>query len=142
MQVFSGLEQIRRRPEMYFPGGVTPSSICSCLLDDCLSLGATRLRLDCIDGWYVVSADVDWLRLPENRAIPLERLFGGMYPHPTRINGVRAEAFVGAFAEAAYAATPEETRLVVGNLILPDTVSTSLCPAQCVCSVAFLLGSG
>ena len=142
MQVFSGLEQIRRRPEMYFPGGVNSNSICSSLLDDCLSLGATHLRMDCLDRWYVVSADVDWLRLPVNRAIPLERLFGGMYPHPTRINGVRSEAFVGAFAEAAYAATPKEKRLVVGDLILPNAVSNSLCPAQCVRSVAFVLRRG
>jgi len=138
MQVLRGLEPIKHRPEMYFPGGVTPSVICSSLIDDAVGLGARHVTVDCVDSWRVVSADVDWLRLPEHRVTPLERLFAGMYAHPIRINGVRAEAFVGAFAEAAYAATLGEMRAVVGELPLPESVSRILCSAPCVRSVAFL----
>ena len=142
MQVLRSLELIRKRPEMYFPGGVTATVICSSLLDDALGLGAAHVSVDCVDRWHVVSADVDWLELPVHRVVPLERLFAGMYAHPKRINGVRAEVFVGAFAEAAYAATPGEIRAVVGDLVLPETVSRALCSAPYIRSVAFLFRSG
>ena len=135
----SAVEVIRQRPEFYFPHGVTAAAICLCLADDALALGATHVRVDDVDHWRIVSADVDWVRLPEHRAIAMHRLFVGMHVHPSRINGVRSEVFVGAFAEVAYAATPDEVSLVVGNRPLPATVSRVLCPPPCVRSVAFFL---
>ena len=138
----SAVEVIRQRPDMYFPHGVTPDAICLCLADDALAMGAAHVRVDNVDQWRIVSSDVDWLRLPERRVVALDRLFVGMHVHPSRVNGVRSEIFVGAFAVAAYVATPCEVSAVVGGYALPESVCRVLCPPMCVRSVAFLLGAG
>jgi hypothetical protein len=142
ISALSGVELVRQRPQMYFPHGVTPTAISLCLVDDALALGATHVSVDHVDRWWIVSADVDWLRLPESRAIAMDRLFVGMHVHPSHINGVRSEIFVGAFAEVAYVATPDETTVVVGNDPLPEAVSRVLCSAPCIRSLAFRLRDG
>jgi hypothetical protein len=126
---------------MYFPHGVTPAAICLNLAEDALELGATHVRVDNVDNWRIVSADVDWLRLPQHRLVPLDRLFVGMHVHPSRVNGIRSEIFVGAFAVAAYVAAPGEVNAVVGSLVLPETVARSFCPLGCVRSVGFIMGA-
>jgi hypothetical protein len=138
----TGLELIRRRPDLYLPGGnVTGDAICSCLSDDALGLGATHVRVESINNWHMVAADADWLRLPEDRQIPLDQLFVGIYVYPKRINGMRAEVLVGAFADAAYVATPGEPRRVIGETMLPDAVSRVVCPPPCVRGIAFHLAT-
>ena len=142
IQVLGGIELIRQKPQMYFAGAVTASAICSYLVDDALRLGASHVRADSVGRWFIVSADVDWLSLPEDRVIPIDRLFVGMHAHPSRINGIRSEVFVGAFAETAYVASPGEVNAVVGNAPLPEAISRVLCPPLCVRSVAFVVRDG
>jgi len=142
IQVLGSIELIRQKPQMYFAGAVTASAICSYLVDDALRLGASHVRADSVERWSIVSADVDWLRLPEDRVISIDRLFVGMHAHPSRINGIRSEVFVGAFAETAYVASPGEFSAVVGNAPLPETISRVLCPPPCIRSVAFVVRDG
>ena len=142
IQVLSGIELIRQKPQMYFAGAVTASAISSYLVDDALRLGAGHVRVDSVQRWWIVSADVDWLRLPEDRVISIDRLFVGLHPYPSRINGIRSEVFVGAFAETAYVASPGEFSAVVGDAPLPEAISRVLCPPPCVRSVAFVVRDG
>ena len=142
ISALSGVELVRQRPQMYFPHGVTPTAVGLRLVDDALALGATHVSVDHVDRWYIVSADVDWLRLPETRVIAMHRLFVGMHAHPSHINSVRSEIFVGAFAEVAYVATPDEVTAVVGNDPLPEAISGVLCSPPCIRSVAFRLRDG
>ena len=134
----SAVDVIRQRSHFYFPQGVTPVALCSCLVDDALELGAAHVAVDRLDKWHIVSADVDWLRLPHDRVVALDRLFLGMHAHPLHVNGVRSEIFLGAFAVAAYVATADEVTIVVGSDPLPVSISRFLCPSRCVRSVAFL----
>ena len=136
-----GVEAIRQWVSMIFLMGSIPPWLL-CLVDDALGLGATHVRVDHVNRWRIVSADVDWLRLPEHRVVAMDRLFVGMHVYPSRINGMRSEVFVGAFAEVAYVATPDEITGVVGDRPLPDSVKRALCPPQCARSVAFLLRDG
>jgi len=133
---FDGIAAIRRRPDMYLPA-VTLECIGACLVDDARLIGATQVRIDTVEDWHIISADIDWLRLPLERVPPFDRLFTGRHIHPTRINGIRAEVLVGAFARSAYVATPHERQCVVGNAPLPASVSNALCQTPCVRSVAF-----
>jgi hypothetical protein len=135
VEVVSGIEHIRQRPQMYFAGEVTPGAICSYLADDALGLGAAHVRIDRVERWSIVSADVDWLRLPEHRVIALDRLFVGMHAQPSRGGRIRSEVFVGAFAETAYVGSPREFSAVVGDAPLPETVARVLCPPPCVRSI-------
>jgi hypothetical protein len=124
---------------MYFRDGrPTPGAICSYLLDDVLGLGARHVHIDHLERWHIISADVDWLCLPEDRRVAMDRLFVGFHPHGRYINGVRAEVYVGALAELAYVATPNEVRAVVGDGPLPAAISEALCPTPCIRSLAFL----
>jgi hypothetical protein len=136
----SSIDVIRQRPQFYFPQGVTPVAICSCLVGDAMELGAAHVIVDRLDQWHIVSADADWLRLPQDRVVAMDRLFLGMQVHPSRVNAVRSEIFVGAFSVAAYVATPDEVIPVVGSHPLPEAVSRVLCPSPCIRSVAFLFG--
>ena len=137
-----GLDLVRRRPEMYFPGGeVSAATICSYLADDARALGATQVRVDSVEQWHIVAADVDWLRLPEARRIDMDQLFLGMHVHPTRVNGIRSEMFVGAFAEAAYVGTPAEIRAVIGDCPLPEAVRHTMCTPPHLRGVAFVLAT-
>jgi hypothetical protein len=111
-------------------------------LDDALGLGARHVCVDYVEGWHIISADVDWLRLPENRQIAIDRLFARFHPHGRWVNGVRGEVFVGALAEVAYVATPVEVRAVVGDSPLPASISQALCPPRCTRSLAFLFRDG
>jgi hypothetical protein len=142
IQVLPSIELIRERPDMYFRGPPTPEAIGLYLLDDALGYGARHVRVDRVERWHIISAEVDWLRLPEDRQIPMDRLFAGFHPNGRWINGVRAEVFVGAFSEVAYVATPDEVRAVVGDSPLPTSISQALCPPPCTRSLAFLFRDG
>jgi hypothetical protein len=137
-----GIELLRRRPDLYFPvGEVTGAAISSYLADDARVLGATQVAVESVDDWHIVAADVDWLRLPEDRLIDMNQLFVGMHIHPTRINGIRSEIFVGAFAEAAYVATPAEIRAVIGDRPLPEAVKRAMRVPPFLRSIAFALAT-
>ena len=142
IEVSGGIELIRRHPELYFLGGaVTAAAISSYLVDDALMLGASRTRVDFVEPWHIIAADIDWLRLPAHPAIPLERLFRGMHAHPTRVNGIRSEVFVGAFSDAAYVSTPKEIRSVIGDSPLPKAVRDVICVAPYLRGVAFVFAT-
>jgi len=64
LPVFQVVDHIRRNPRMYVWDGGTPLSLAWLLARDATTLGATHVQLDVVDGWYLVSAEIDWLQPP------------------------------------------------------------------------------
>ena len=134
------IDHIRRHPEMYCPGGVTSGCLATGLLRDAEALGARHVRLDVVDQWYLISAEIDWLGPPLQTRASIADLFRQAVPfEAVGPNGVRSEVIVAAFARSGIVATPEGWVRVFGKLDPPDNVKDALCPNGCIRTVGFIL---
>jgi hypothetical protein len=142
LTVVTGLDVMRRRPEMYMPEGVNPAGIAARLMSDSMLLGAQQVRTDVVGAWHIVSADVDWLTAPTRLKVSVPELFQRLVVFEEGgPNAVRAEAWVGAYCRSAHAVTAVERLSVVGGDALTPDVEAALLPVGCIRSVAFCMAA-
>lgn len=134
------IQIIRKRPEMYAPFGTDAIALAWMLQGDAMRFGARHTRIDVISGWYLVSADLDWLTPPVQSGVTVEALFRRIVPVPQHgPNACRADVIVAAFASAGIAAVPGEVVRVFGDMPAPPDVVEALCPPGCARTVAIVV---
>ena len=132
-------EVIRARPSMYAPSGGTPEGLAYLLISDALLFGARSVRTDVVNGWLLVSADIDWLLAPYQRDLQPLSLFRRMVHVPAfGPNSLRGEVIVAALAEACAIAVPNECVRAFGDIDPTADVVAACCPSSYARTVAFL----
>src|SRR6266481_1126414 len=98
---------IRDRPAMYAPGNGSPLGLAYLLSADALLLGAKSVRTDVVAGWYLVSAEIDWLSPPFQTSVaPLELFARRIHQSSLGSNSLRGEVVVAALSHAGFIAIP------------------------------------
>ncbi len=137
--ITSPFPAIRARPAMYAPGSGSPIGLAYLLGADALAFGARSVRTDVVSGWYLVSADIDWLSHPYQPDLAPSDLFGRMV-HSVALgpNSIRGEVVVAALARAGFIAVPSAHSRAFGDVDPSPEVVGACCPYGYVRTVAFL----
>jgi hypothetical protein len=116
LQSLTGIDVIRRRPDMYAgPGWEHPERLASGLVDNVLLLGASQVEVHHVGEWWIVSSDDDWLAYHNQLSVSetFERLLPIPLPH--LVNSCRFEAVVYALADAVFTAKGGELLVLKGD---------------------------
>jgi hypothetical protein len=111
--IIDPIEHIRRRKEMYVPGGhPDPIYPASRLAGDALLLGATRVEMGRSDEWWWVAADFDWI---SSSGVSDQEIFSRVVPLPEAgANSMRGEVLLTAFASAVVTVVGNTPRILAG----------------------------
>jgi hypothetical protein len=110
---FDLVNSLRRRAESWF-GTDSPSGdeVAARIVEVALELGAVRAETSRFGAWHVVSADIDWLDGVEGEG---DEVFQRIVPIPGRVNSIRPEIWLTAYAESVAIYLSERTWLVQGS---------------------------
>ncbi len=114
IQVFTSVEAIRRRPEMYVgPGGVRPQLLAAQLARDALELGVGQVEVHHSGAWWIVASNDDWLTL--HNQLGVAETFNRILPIPGLVNSCRSEVVAYALADAAFTSRGGELLVLKGD---------------------------
>lgn len=137
------MSHIRENPEFYTASG-SPSGveIATNIGSDALILGANSVLTTRYHDWWIVGADLDWLRSPcKCNATPIEffqRLIG--FPE-LAVNSHRHEVVATAFADVVVSASGADRIIAKGEVSADDKVWNAMLASGMIRSVAFRLGT-
>jgi hypothetical protein len=110
---FGLASSLRHRAESWFgSGSPTGDEVVARIADVAHELGAIRAETSQLGAWHVVSADVDWLDGLEDRG---DEVFQRITPIPGRVNSIRPEIWLTAYAESIAMYLHQGTWLVQGS---------------------------
>lgn len=121
--ISEGVAFVRRHPEMFFGDAPDRSLLCATqIAEEALALGATSVRIEKEDPWWIIASDYDWFR-----DVPPEDLFKKIIPLPeVGANSCRREVVLGAFAEAIASVDSVGTRSIMSGEAPPEVVWSAM----------------
>ncbi|MCC9603768.1 hypothetical protein LOC67_24725 [Stieleria sp. JC731] len=118
LHVIDALDHIRSHPEMYTQNGFpNPAIIAHEIAGDAIVLGATDVRVFQFDGWWIVSANLDWLTAPCRCSASPRETFDRVLGFPKlSVNSMRHEVLATAYAEYVVSLSKFDRFVVSGNV--------------------------
>lgn len=113
-------EHLVERQEMYFGSrGANPEAICTSIAEGALILGAKETNIKEKDGWWFISADLDWLKVTSSAQVNETTAFDTTHAFPEGgINWFRSEVMAKVFSDSCFTYAGGEPVLISGDL--PD----------------------
>ncbi|MEZ5427382.1 MAG: hypothetical protein R2747_14015 [Pyrinomonadaceae bacterium] len=111
-------EHIIKRQDMYFgPEGASPLAICCDIEQGAITLGATDTEFKEEDGWWYVSANIDWLSVPSKVKTDEISIFNTIHGFPEAgVNWYRSEAMARIFSISCFTIASSGPVLISGTL--------------------------
>lgn len=106
------------KQEMYFGSrGANPESICTSIAEGALILGANETNIKEKDGWWFVSADLDWLNVSSEVQVNETTAFDTIHAFPEGgVNWFRSEVMAKVFSDCCFTNSSGEPVLITGKL--------------------------
>ncbi len=107
---------VRSHPEIFFQSGLyNPQEVLLKLVTDAISLGCTPLVIDQCFGFWVISANKNWVDIDNPHG--LEKVFSRLTANPKAgQNASRSEVLLNAFAENVIFMNKEQIFFAKGNV--------------------------
>jgi hypothetical protein len=101
---------LSRKPEMFFGSrGPNPEHITTAIAQGALILGANKIQIENKEGWYLICADVDWLKTPSIKEVNEISVFENIWAFPEAgQNWHRSEVMTRVYSEGAFSISGEE----------------------------------
>lgn len=114
---------IVKNQNMYFGSrGANPEAICSAISQGALILGASETNVKETDGWWSISANLDWLSSTSISKIDEKEIFKTLAPfQEAGVNWHRSEIMANVFSEGCFTIKSGVLSLVPG--VLPDPIT-------------------
>lgn len=124
IKVIKAEEHVIKNQKMYFGSrGANPEEICSAIAEGALILGATETNIKNHKGWWLVSSEVDWLKLPSIIEIDEKSIFERFYGFPEAgVNWHRSEIMAKIFSECCFTVAYNDISLVSGEMPESNTL--------------------
>ena len=118
-------EHVIKRQEMYFgTRGANPESISCSIAEGALILGAKETHIKEYKGWWLVSADVDWLNLASIIETDEKTIFERFSGFPEAgDNWYRSEIMARVFSECCLTFKAQQLSLIFGQLPEPNVLN-------------------
>lgn len=110
---------IIKRQIMYFgPNGASPEWICTEIEEAALILGAKETYFGLRDGWWCISADIDWLSAETKIGVDASSVFDTIWAFTEAgKNCYRSEAMARIFSSACVTLLNQDLKLVSGKAL-------------------------
>lgn len=143
LQQIDPVEYVRANPEMFSSTGVpNPATIANDIALDALVLGARNVRVFRFSDWWVVCADVDWLRIPCQCSAPPRETFTRLLGFPElAVNSHRHEIVATAYAHAVVSHSTTDSFVVSGDVPRDDKVWERIKSVDIIRAIAFRMSS-
>ncbi|GIU24405.1 hypothetical protein TUM4644_18820 [Shewanella colwelliana] len=133
----TAVELIKAHPEKYLANTESPANeIASHLMSDALALSARRVLVQNVNGWYLVSADKDWVRDNIDNISELSNIFCRLLAIPEKcVNSFRGEVLAYTFSSNCFVFDHGKIDLIKGGAPTEDV--TKHLPKDLPFSVCF-----
>lgn len=111
------IEIVRNNPERYLGSeNISGATLSSLIEQDANLLDCGEVSTFVIDGWYIVSADGDWIKKNSQGIDSWLEVFKKLMPLPeSGVNAIRHEIFLMAFAESVFISEKGSVVLLKGD---------------------------
>lgn len=128
---------IKNNPEKYVTNPGAPAlDIASHLMTDALSLSAKKVMVQQFNNWFLISAEIDWVRVNLDNIKDISVVFSRLIAIPEKgVNSFRGEVLAYAFSTSCFVYEDEKTYVIKGDV--PPIEVVELHPQDLTFSVGF-----